>query len=367
MNRGWIAIVFCCASLAWPETPGTGQPLHPNRQLVENLRANRKGQNVSLSWSQPRGGPSDQEPVSITVCREISKSISNSPAPAPSARPCARSVGNIDLRAHGAAKSAKNGQLEFTDILPEELENSASLQFAKYSLELHDAQGHTAGFSNAVSIPLAITVPSKQLHSELDVAGVFLIWEDDPEASSPLLQFDYRVYRKEKGTSKAVPIPYTRAIIHTMDGERRTAVDMNVEWEKSYVYWVTPITKVYSPQGEMLGEIEGESSDPIDVVTHDVFPPAVPQSLLALMSAMHGHKFVDLTWPPSREKDLAGYNIYRRKDDSPFVRLNARPITMISFHDVDITSGHKYFYALTAVDRNGNESARSAESAEQNP
>jgi len=82
---------------------------------------------------------------------------------------------------------------------------------------------------------------------------------------------------------------------------------------------------------------------------------------------MPEQKFVDLIWPPNTEKDLAGYNVYRREDDSPFVRLNAAPITMISFHDMDITPGHKYFYAITAVDRNGNESARSAESAEENP
>ncbi len=51
----------------------------------------------------------------------------------------------------------------------------------------------------------------------------------------------------------------------------------------------------------------------IEVVTHDVFPPGVPERLLVVVNRISGKKFVDLIWAPNTEKDLAGYNIYRRE------------------------------------------------------
>jgi len=61
------------------------------------------------------------------------------------------------------------------------------------------------------------------------------------------------------------------------------------------------------------------------------------------------------------EKDLAGYNVYRREADGQIKRVNVAPITMLSFQDTDIAPGHTYFYCISAVDIHGNESAKSPE------
>src|SRR5260370_5719880 len=170
------------------------------------------------------------------------------------------------------------------------------------------------------------------MQSQLDTRGVYLIWEDEIESRPSSLQFDYRVYRGERGSCEGLAIPSWRAVVHARDGDRWTGVDTNIEWEKTYLYWVTPVTRVYSQSGQLLGEIEGDDSAPIEVVTHDVFPPAVPERLLAMVSELPGKKFVDLLWAPNIEKDVASYYIYRRQPAAPITPLNSPPLTMLSFH-----------------------------------
>jgi len=216
-----------------------------------------------------------------------------------------------------------------------------------------------AGSSNsAVPAPLS---PAKGLHAQVDVRGVYLIWENEIEDQDPSLKFDYRVYRREKGASKRVAVPYLRAVLHTREGERWSGVDTGIEWEKTYSYSVTPVTRVYSRSGGLISEIEGDESTPIEITTHDVFPPAVPERLLALPSHIPEKGFVDLLWAPNTEKDIAGYNVYRREANGEAARINSVPMPMLSFQDTNVVAARTYFYSISAVDKHGNESARSPE------
>jgi fibronectin type 3 domain-containing protein len=223
--------------------------------------------------------------------------------------------------------------------------------------------GRSAGSSNRAVVPPAPVLPPKGLHFELDSRGVYLIWEteEDPEIRSSLVKFDYRIYRREKGSAKRVAVPYLRAVVHTQEGERWSAVDMSIEWEKTYLYSVTPVTRLYSQGGQLISEIEGAGSPPIEITTHDVFPPAVPERVLPIVGHVAGGKFVDLLWAPNTEKDIFGYNVYRREEGGQPARVNSAPITVLSFQDMDVSAGHNYFYCISAVDLRGNESTRSAE------
>ena len=212
---------------------------------------------------------------------------------------------------------------------------------------------------HSTNIPPAPFSPPKGLHAQLDVRGVYLIWENDGEMSPPSMQFDYRLYRREKGSSNRVVIPYLRAILHTREGERWTGVDTTFKWEKTYLYSVRSVTRLYSQSGKPIREIEGDESAPIEITTHDVFPPAIPQNLMAL--AGHKKNFVDLLWAPNTEQDLSGYNLYRREESGEVVRIHSVPATILSLQDTGVVAGHTYFYSISAVDKNGNESARSPE------
>jgi hypothetical protein len=345
---------------AWGGTRGT-RPAHP-LQLVNDLRATRKGDKVMLTWSQPEA-PSDQQAatrqLTAKVCRNISVAGSASSAT------CDKPVGEIGPQKTAVeslnAARGKRHVVRFTDTLPGDAGVHDPVQFAVYRIELRDGRRRSAGFSNPVSVPLAPTLPATGLHSELDLRGVYLIWENDLETQPSSLQFDYRIYRSEKGSSNRVAIPYLRALVHTREGERWSGVDTGIEWGKTYSYWVTPVTRVYGEGGKVLAEIEGEDSPALEVTAHDVFSPAVPENLLAMVSEVPGKKFVDLVWAPNTEKDLEAYNVYRREAGAVAARIKVVSRTMLSFQDVDVTPGHTYFYSLSAVDARSNESAKSSE------
>jgi hypothetical protein len=103
---------------------------------------------------------------------------------------------------------------------------------------------------------------------------------------------------------------------------------------------------------------------------------------------------IDLSWSPNTEPDIAGYSVYRRDltaGETTATRLNGRgefapsvdvdvlpetPTSLMQrkthvnasvFHDANVTPGHRYAYSVSAVDRTGNESARSPEVEETAP
>ncbi|MEJ2007883.1 MAG: hypothetical protein P8Z30_06965 [Acidobacteriota bacterium] len=100
---------------------------------------------------------------------------------------------------------------------------------------------------------------------------------------------------------------------------------------------------------------ESEPSAAVGIKPRDVFPPAAPTGLAAVNAA----GAVDLLWNANTESDLAGYNVYRSADGGPFKRINKQMVPTPIFHDATVAPGHHYQYAITAVDLDGNEGARS--------
>lgn len=340
MERNKILFtLILCTALA-----GAGEVKVNTPKSQPDLRATRQGDKVTLTWRQTY-------PIAnLRICRSISSAPSDPEA-------CAQTIGEISAAEH-LVRRKSNG--EFIDTLPA-AEQSSTLQFAVYRLELRDARGQLVGFSNAASVPLAPVLPANGLHSELDARGVYLIWENEIEGPSPSFKFDYRIYRREKGSSNRVAIPFVRGVIHTREGERWSGVDTNIEWEKTYWYSVAPVTRVYSQDGQLIGEVEGADSPALQITTHNVFPPDAPQGLLVLVTQRRSEKFVDLLWAPNVEKDISGYNIYRRSENGQQERISSVPMTMRSFQDANVEAAHAYFYSISAVDKRGNESPKSQE------
>jgi fibronectin type 3 domain-containing protein len=105
----------------------------------------------------------------------------------------------------------------------------------------------------------------------------------------------------------------------------------------------------------------------VKVWAHDVFPPAVPTGLQAVYSGPGQEVFIDLIWAPVADADLAGYNVYRREDGGVPVKVNSELVKTPAYRDSAVAAGKTYFYSVTAVDRQGNESARSEETSERVP
>jgi hypothetical protein len=69
---------------------------------------------------------------------------------------------------------------------------------------------------------------------------------------------------------------------------------------------------------------------------------------------------VDLSWSASTSNDVSGYNVYRAPDRVNWQRINTSVIAPTVYSDSTVANGSTYYYAATAVDINGNESAKSA-------
>ena len=67
---------------------------------------------------------------------------------------------------------------------------------------------------------------------------------------------------------------------------------------------------------------------------------------------------VDLSWKASTSNDVAGYNIYRGPDGSTWEKINASLVASTLYDDSTVANGSTYYYAVTAVDINGNESCK---------
>ena len=94
--------------------------------------------------------------------------------------------------------------------------------------------------------------------------------------------------------------------------------------------------------------------DYLDVV--DANAPSVPDAVKVAKEGAGAR----LTWAASPEADVDGYNVYRATGSGSYTKISAAAVTGADYLDDALTPGTTYAYQLTAVDRAGNESARSA-------
>jgi fibronectin type 3 domain-containing protein len=67
-------------------------------------------------------------------------------------------------------------------------------------------------------------------------------------------------------------------------------------------------------------------------------------------------RVIHLSWAPS-ESAVAGYRVYRSQAQSgPYVDYNAGPLDALSFDDSSVVPGATYFYVVTSLDSEGDES-----------
>jgi len=128
--------------------------------------------------------------------------------------------------------------------------------------------------------------------------------------------------------------------------------------------------------GDHTLELYSEPSPAVTLAMRDTFPPAPPTGLASIAgfstpsAGGESAPYIDLSWEPSPEPDLAGYFVYRRlarpngDPQGPLARLTPLPIPAPAYRDVAVRPGQRYIYDVTAVDASGNESAPSAKALE---
>lgn len=187
-----------------------------------------------------------------------------------------------------------------------------------------------AGYSNQARIqPLEPPAGVEWAPPGITPEGVLLAWRPAARAE------DYRI---ERAAEDGVQFSELARVAGT------EFLDRSIEWGTPYRYRLRPY------RNSDAGPVEGPVSEAREVLPVDRFAPAPPQGLRVVRTALS----VELSWLPNREEDLAGYRVLR--DGAPLSGL----LASASYSDALAMADAAYEYAVTAVDRNGNESPRSA-------
>ncbi len=183
----------------------------------------------------------------------------------------------------------------------------------------------TAAYRDPSSLPQAISVTAIQ-----ESGSILLAWSITGDAYRTI--DGWNVYRKDG--MDAAPTKRNVALVADI-------VFRDVAVEEGHEYY-------YSVRSVSAAGVEGAPSHDL-VIRYDRVPPPAPTGLLATP----GSNAIALQWVASPVSDLATYRVYRDGG------IHAADLPDPTYLDMPVVPGIPHRYSVTAVDRNGNESARS--------
>jgi hypothetical protein len=282
------------------------------------------------------------------------------------------------------SRYTSEGQFLYSDLFEAATFTDHPNSIAVYSVRTGVSSEKLSADSNVASLrvypaPDAIS----DLTGEVTPTGVVLTWtapQQTPVGPVPPLS-GYTIYRGEaqaqstpsesggnvkspSSTASAPPLgaapsPPALQTPLTKIGESSSLSynDSHVEFGRTYIYSVRSVLNYSS------ASIESSDSNFLAITPKDAFPPAAPSVLIGIFAPEAGGvaAHVDLSWAVSSEADLAGYRVYRSEQDGFLgTPLDSTLLQTPAFRDMNVASGHHYYYAVAAVDRSGNVSAPSA-------
>ena len=330
----------------------------------------QRGDAVVLSFTLPKES-TDQEPLATKPTVEVYRSISSTTAsgtqpagsaitkPAPPLLADTIPGGDLD-------KYAKNGHVEFPDSLsPSDLARNPGEQMS-YVVRTRVSSKRASAGSNVVSVPV---YPSPSAVGNLGGAvaedAILLSWSAAAGNVGPPVA-GYRIYRTDApspagAAATASPgvtpgTPSFSPLELLGESPQPEYRDTTAQLDHAYSYVVRSIARYGS------AVVESADSVPLTIFAKDIFPPAVPQGLEAVVvPETNGMPaYVELAWNISPETDFAGYIVLRsEQNDTTGARLTPDLLSVPTFRDITVVSGRHYFYRVAAVDRDGNVSVLS--------
>jgi hypothetical protein len=359
-----LAVIAALFSLVFTGCAAPGEPTarHPVvPQPVKDLAARQQGNGAVLTFTLPTD-TTDKKPLTETPAVDIYRSVV-APAGTPPVKSPSRPVDTIPADLVDTYKTGAH--IEFRDELDAtELARQPDQQLT-YTVRTRLSGEHASVDSN----PAKLTVypappPASELHATLMEKAVALSWsppESAPGSTTLSAALDYRVYRAEAAAGAAATgessKPVESALQQIAQVHSNVYLDTTVAVGHTYRYVVRAVAKF----GEQ--SVESLDSNAAVIAANDIFPPAAPQNLVAVIIPATNDQptYVELSWSISPEADLAGYQLFRStQPDTQGEPLNGELLSAPTFRDVNVGAGQRYFYYVRAVDQAGNQSPFSA-------
>jgi hypothetical protein len=376
LSRNTVAaLVLLCLACGKRGDPKPPVPVIP--QATSDLAVTQRADRVILSWSYPSlttAGRSLTEIRRISVLRyveELPVSAVGAAAPLQPADPAVpASVAlfakiptlpkeqfeklstRVDsIEKANLASATAGARLQYTDTPPLRAQDGRPVRVT-YAVVTESESARSEASNLAMLVPLAVALAPASLAATPKPEGVVLTWQEPKtsvgNAGAPILS-GYHVYRTAPGEAlDEFAKPINAAPVTTT-----TYIDVPPYGE--HEYRVTAI----AAEGPPL--VQSEASAPAKATFRDLVAPPAPATVTALLET----KVVRLLWDAVDAPDLAGYRLYRTEGighvnirEAGTIPLTNQLLTATNFADEGADLGIAYRYGVTAVDKNGNESAR---------
>ncbi len=330
-----LAAAVSCGRKTDPLTPDSPRP-----GTVTDLKIAVRDAVAYLSWPVPAKNIEGKNlsPAEIKGFR-----IYRAEAGRDRKRPLFRQVAAITL-AEPAPAEVRGGIVSWSDT---------GLQYGKvyvYRVRTYSMKGGVSAYSDEVrAAPLLSLAAPKNLTASGGDGVVTLTWDTVTTKSDGSLHQGFVGYIVFRGTE---PGKHDEMPLNKEPAAAGVYRDATAENGKQYFYRVRTVDSPVKPWQESLDSPE------VSAKPRDTTPPEPPSNI----KVVPGIGRVFLTWNENHERDLAGYHVYRSvKSGGEYERLTDKPLNRTTFSDETVKQGATYYYVITAVDKNGNESARSRE------
>jgi hypothetical protein len=361
-----LLVVAACGKRGDPRAPVPAIP-----KATSDLLVTQRGTKVILSWSYPSlttAGQSLRGIRRVTVYRYVEEL----PMPQAGLDPNAIPPGEVDttrprpISLFAKVPAVTPGQFNKLKQSLDSIEGAnlpvvsvgAKLEYDDTPPSFHASDGRPVRLTYAVVtvgesarsdlsnlatiVPLDVPVPPAGVGAAAKPQGVVLSWTAPAATATggekPFIA-GYNIYR----APASQPGEDVGSLQNTSPVAATTYTDTPPYGE--YRYRVSAVA-VATPR------IESDLSAPVAATFKDLLPPPPPASVSALVET----KSVRLIWEAVDAADLAGYNVYRYEGTAK-LKLTPFPSTAANFVDISIDPGIEYTYAITSVDKSGNESA----------
>jgi hypothetical protein len=373
-----VLLVLACGKRGDPRPP---VPVIP--KATTDLVVTQRADQVILSWSYPSLTTAGR---SLTDIRRISvfRYVEELPASGVGVDPKAISPGEIDasvpqpialfakiptlpqaqfiklsnrldsIEKANLTSATAGAKLVFSDKPPFRSIDGRPVRVT-YAVVTEGATARSEISNLAILVPLPVATAPAGLTATAKPEGVVLAWEE-PKTSvtgdeAPAIG-GYRIYRTAPGeTVNEFAVP-----INTAPVRATTYTDAPPYGEHEY-----SVTAV-AVEGPPL--LQSNTSASVRVAFRDLIPPPAPASVTPLVEL----NSIRVIWDAVEAPDLVGYRVYRQEGvghenvadpgEAGTIRLVTDPIAATTYLNRPVSLGLAFRYAITSVDKSGNESAR---------